>query len=125
MKRWIVSGLLIAVGLLNVAPAFVFFAPQRSEALYGIALTDANMAVVMRHRAIMLGLLGAAMIYAAFRRDVVVPVVVAALVGKAAFLLLVYSIAGTGAELKSVAMFDLVAVACLGAVLGVHLYGSK
>lgn len=125
MKRWVVPGLLIAVGLLNVAPAIVFFAPHRSSNLYGIELSDANLAVVMRHRAVMLGLLGAAMIYAAFRREVIVPVVVAALVGKASFLFLVYSTGTTGDELRSVGQFDIAAVACLIVVLAIHLYGRR
>jgi hypothetical protein len=118
MIRWIVAGLLLVVGILNVFPAILFFSPVSSTDLYGIELATADLAIVMRHRAIMLGLLGAAFIYAAFRRDVVVPVIVAGLVGKAAFLFLVYTTDGVGPELGRVAMFDVVAViALIGALV--------
>lgn len=125
MKDWIVSGLLLVVGLLNLTPAIVFFSPERVSSLYGIELSGTDLTVLMRHRAILLGLLGAALIYAAFRRDLLVPVIVAAFVGKLAFLFLTYSSQGVNAEIGRVAVFDIAAVVLLAAALVLHLVGSR
>ncbi len=125
MIRWIVAGLLVLVGLLNLTPAIVLFAPQQSISLYAIDISEPNLGIVMRHRAVLLGLLGAAMIYAAFKKEFVVPVVFAALIGKAAFLFLVYSSAGANAELGRVALFDIGAVVVLLIALALHRFVSK
>lgn len=121
MKGRIVSILLFLVGLLNLTPAVVFFAPSRSLSLYGVELPADDIGIMVRHRAVLLGLLGAAMIYAAFRKQVVVPVVTAALVGKAAFLYLIWTASRHTAEMERVAMFDIAAVVVLIAALVLHL----
>lgn len=120
MKRWIVSGLLAIVGVLNLTPALVFFAPSRTVDLYGVELVGNDITILTRHRAVMLGLLGGALIYAAFKRELVVPVIVAALVGKTAFLTLVYASSGYSAEIGRVAAFDIVAIVLLMVALGGH-----
>ncbi len=125
MKDWIVSGLLLIVGILNLAPAIVFFSPERSLSLYAIDVSETNLSVVMRHRAVMLGLLGLALIYGAFRKEFVVPAIVAALIGKAAFLYLVYSSAGVNQELGRVALFDIAAIGLLLAALAIHIFSGK
>ena len=86
----------------------------------------------MRHRAVMLALLGAALIFAAVRKDVLVPVVVAALIGKLSFLFLVYTTSGVNAELGRVAFFDigavvllLIALVLLLIALVLHLFAGK
>ncbi len=125
MTQWIITGLVLLVGVLNLTPAIVFFAPERSLSLYAIDLVDLNLAIVMRHRAVLLGLLGIALIYGAFRKEHLVPVIIAALLGKAAFLYLVYSSTGANAEIGRVALFDIGAIAVLLGALGLHLFAGK
>ncbi len=125
MTQWLVTGLMLLVGLLNLTPAIVFFAPERSLTLYAIDLGEPNLSIVMRHRAVLLGLLGIALVYAAFRKEFLVPVIVAAFIGKAAFLFLVYTSTGVNAELGRVALFDIGAIAVLLTVLGLHLFAGK
>jgi hypothetical protein len=125
MIPWIVTVSLLLVGLLNLTPAIVFFAPERSISLYAIDLSEPNLSIVMRHRAVLLGLLGAALIYGAFRKEFLVPVIVAALLGKAAFLFLVYSSAAANVELGRVALFDIGAVVVLLTALALHRFAAK
>ncbi len=125
MTGWIVTGLVLLVGVLNLTPAIVFFAPERSLSLYAIDLSEPNLSIVMRHRAVLLGLLGAALIYGAFRKEFLLPVIVAALIGKAAFLFLVYSSTGANAEIGRVALFDIGAIAILLTALFLHLFAGK
>ena len=125
MTGWIVTGLLLVVGVLNLTPAIVFFAPEKSMSLYAIDISEPNLGIVMRHRAVLLGLLGTALIYGAFRKEFLVPVIVAALVGKAAFLFLVYASPAVNLELGRVALFDVVAVSALLIALVLHLFVAK
>lgn len=125
MTSWIVTGLVVLVGVLNLTPAIVFFAPERSLALYAIELDEPNLSIVMRHRAVMLGLLGLALIYGALKKEFLVPAIVAALIGKAAFLFLVYTSTGANAEIGRVALFDFGAIAVLLTALGLHVFAGK
>ena len=125
MIQWIITGLVSLVGVLNLTPAIVFFAPGRSLSLYAIELVEPNLSIVMRHRAVLLGLLGIALIYGAFRKEHLVPVIIAALIGKVAFLYLVYSSTGANAEIGRVALFDIGAIAVLLTALALHLLAGK
>lgn len=93
--------------------------------LYAIDLNEPNLAIVMRHRAVLLGLLGAALIYGAFNKELLVRVIIAALIGKAAFLFLVYSSTGANAEIGRVALFDISAIVVLLTALALHLFAAK
>lgn len=120
MKSRVVSVLLFLVGILNLTPAIVFFDPSRTVSLYGIQIAEDDLGVIVRHRAVLLGLLGAAMIYAAFRRTFVIPAITTAFIGKIAFLYLIWTTANTS-ELDRVAMFDIGAIIILAIALILHV----
>jgi len=86
-----------------------------------VELVGEDLAIMIRHRGVLLGLLGAALIYAAFRRDLVVPVIVAAIVGKLAFLSLVWTEANHSPEVGQVAAFDIAAIVLLLIAAAAHL----
>lgn len=123
-SRFIVPVLLFLVGILNLTPAIVFFDPTRTSSLYGIQIAEDDLGVIVRHRAVLLGLLGAAMIYAAFQRTFVVPAITAAFLGKLAFLYSIWTTANT-IELDRVAMFDIGAMVVLIIALVLHLSSPK
>jgi hypothetical protein len=124
VKGRIVSVLLLLVGILNLTPAIVFLDPSRTTSLYGIQIANDDLGIIVRHRAILLGLLGAAMIYAAFRKTFVVPAITAAFVGKLAFLFLIWTTANT-IELDRVAIFDIAAIIALTVALVLHLTSGE
>ncbi len=76
LKAWTVSIVLLVVGVLNLVPAIVYFDPSRTVALYGLELSGTDLSISMRHRGVLLGLLGLALIFAAFKRDAIVPALV-------------------------------------------------
>ena len=56
----VLSTLLICiVSLINLAPTVGAVSSKRLQALYGIAFEDPNLVVLMRHRAILCGIVGA------------------------------------------------------------------
>jgi len=72
--------LVLIAAAINLAPALGAVAPARMSALYGLDLKDPNLQILMRHRAVLFGLVGG---YSAeIRRVILVDVVgIAALAG--------------------------------------------
>ncbi|MDP3857899.1 MAG: hypothetical protein Q8Q73_09080 [Stagnimonas sp.] len=60
------AGALLLSGALNALPALGLLGGSQLTSLYGLPFEDASLRILMRHRALLFGLLGAAMILAAF-----------------------------------------------------------
>ena len=60
-----ITVVLIAAGLVHLLPAVGVFGTQRLAALYGVAIADPALLLLMRHRAVLFGLVGALMLHAA------------------------------------------------------------
>jgi hypothetical protein len=118
--RWRERGaasLLFAVGVINVLPIVVLFVPERAHDLYGVLIEGAAFGVLMRHRAVLLAILGLLLIGAAFRTAWRVPAIAAAVISKVTFLTLMRIEApGTG-PLDRIAAFDIGALLALATVI--------
>jgi hypothetical protein len=78
-----------------------------------MSLDDPNLFVLMRHRAVLFGLLGLFLVYAAFRTSFQPAALIAGLVSVASFLWLAWSVGGYNAQLARVVTADIVALICL------------
>src|SRR5687768_2512449 len=108
---WVLRAALLLVGLIHLGPLVGVFGPERLQGLYGLAITEPNLLILMRHRAVMFGLLGGLMLAALFVPRLQPWALVLALVSAAAFDLLVYGGAGGhNANLAKVALVDVAAV---------------
>lgn len=95
------------IHLLPIAP--VFF-PQTLTRLYDIAPGDDTLLVLLRHRAVLLALVGVLCLWAAWSAPVRPAALLAATVNIAAFLGF-YALYGTPAgALRTIAIFDLIAL---------------
>ncbi len=110
----IVICILIALaGLINFLPVIGVQSAARLEALYGVAIDDPSLEVLMRHRAILFGLVGGFMIYAAFVPWLQWIAIIAGLVSMLSFILLT-RVAGDGPSLfPAIVLADLVGAALL------------
>ena len=59
---------LFAVGILHLMPATLAVLPGRIEQAYGVAVPGPNYALLLRHRAVMFGIIGGVLIAAAVYR---------------------------------------------------------
>lgn len=125
MTDKIVAGIFVIVGIINLLPAIVFFDAAKTVKLYGVALEGEDLPILMRHRGVLLALVGAILIYAAFKPEFRVFAVCAALASKFAFLYLTL-VSGNGysAEIRQVALIDVGAIAALVTALAVHLWAK-
>lgn len=114
--------ILFAVGAVNLLPAIVFFAPSQAARLYGLPFNGGSLNVLMRHRAVLLALVGAGLIFAAIRPAAKIPAIAAALTSKLAFVFLVLTAASFTLEIRQVALIDAAAVVLLLAVLAIDFW---
>ena len=76
------KALLLLVAALNLVPGVVALRPERTEALYGIAIDGPALALAMRHRAVLLTLVGVLLGVAAFDESWLRPALLVAFVSK-------------------------------------------
>ena len=67
---------------------------ERLAALYGLDFSEPNLSILMRHRAVLFGLFGAFLVFAAFRPSLQAIAFIAAFVSVLSFLLLAWSSGG-------------------------------
>lgn len=113
-----VSGLLILVGIIHLLPVTGVFGPDRLSSLYGLTLHEPNIVILMRHRAVLFGLLGLFLVYAAFRPTLQPMAFFAGFVSVISFIGIAWSVGDFNGALKRVVIADVVAVIAL-AVAGV------
>lgn len=124
MADKITSILLLIVGIINLLPIIVFFNPSKTSKLYGIQLEGENLTILMRHRGVLLAIVGIALIAAAFKTDYRILAVAFALISKIAFLFLTFTAPEYSPEIKQVALIDVGAIVLLAIVLGINFYGK-
>lgn len=120
MNRLAGAALLVAA-LIHLLPAAGILGAERLQALYGVALDDPNLVLLMRHRALLFALLGLFLAAAAFRprwRGVALGAGYASVLG---FLALALATAGLNAALQRVVLADWVALVALVVASVAHL----
>ncbi|MDQ3130957.1 MAG: hypothetical protein M3Q99_09370 [Acidobacteriota bacterium] len=121
----IASVILIIIGVVNLFPIIVFFDSSKTAKLYGVPIDGESLIILMRHRGILLGLIGLALIFAAFKTEFRIVAITAALISKSAFVFLTLTASNYTAEVGQVALIDVGAGILLLAVLGIHFFGKQ
>ncbi len=117
--------LLVLTGLINFVPVVGVEGPGRLRALYGISLQDPSLVILMRHRALLFGIVGAFMVYSAFCPDLRVLAIAAGLVSMLGFVVLARATGEANAQVQKVVQVDIVASAALIIALVLHLAGAR
>ena len=118
--RHLVSAMLVVGGVIHLLPLSGVLGSERLAALYGLPFDEPNLVILMRHRAVLFGLLGLFLCVAAFRPAWQTIAFVAGFVSVVSFLGLARSIGGYNALVARVIMADIVALVCL--IIGVGAY---
>jgi hypothetical protein len=112
MKHFVTIAL-IAVGLLHLYPAVGVLGAARLEALYGIPVASADLELLLRHRAVTFGMLGALLLAAAWHPSLRPVALVAAIVSMGAFVVLALPPSGHGPAVARVFWADVGGLALL------------
>jgi hypothetical protein len=111
--RALSAALIVLAGLINLAPVLGAFSVERMQSLYGVALQDANLGILMRHRAVLFGIVGAIMLASAFHPPLRPVAYAAGFLSMLSFLAIAWLVGGYNAEIQRVCMIDGVGLAAL------------
>ena len=118
--------LIVLAGLVNLLPVSGVLSASRLETLYGVVLEDANLHILMRHRAILFGIVGGLLLVSAFHLPLRRIGLSIGLISMLSFVLIAGLVGGYNAELQRILVFDLAAsVALVCSALLDHFTGRK
>ena len=112
--------MLVIIGVIHLLPVIGVMGSDKLESLYQIATPGQDLELLLRHRAVLFGILGAFFCYASVNPLFQPIAFVAAGTSIGSFLLLAYFTDGTNESLQKIVNADLIALGCL--LVAVVLY---
>lgn len=117
----VVTGLFAIVGLINFAPVIGLLSAAKLESAYGIAVKEPNLTILLRHRALLFGLLGGFILYSAFNPALQPIAFVLGFVAMLGFIVLCWQTGDVNPLLRKIATVDVVGSVLLFAALVVRV----
>jgi hypothetical protein len=118
--RFIVPTILLLVAAVHALPLVGVASAAQVSSLYGIAIQDPSTEILMRHRAVLFGLLAAFLVYAALHTSLHGIALIAASVSVTTFLALAISVGGYNSALSTVVKVDILALILLAIAAAAH-----
>ena len=112
---------LLAVGLLNAVPVIGIVSADQLGRLYGIAAPSGDLLILLRHRALLFGLLGGFLIASVFVRGWQGPAITLTVLSMVGFVVLAWLEGSYGAPLRKVVLADAVGTVALLALVGTRI----
>ncbi len=109
--------LIVLVGVINTLPLVGTVSTKRLQSLYGVAIEDSDLGILMRHRAVLLGIVGGLLIASAFIVSLRPLGIGVGLVSMLSFVLIAWSVGNHNTHLRRVVIVDLVASVALGVAI--------
>ncbi len=110
---YLVSAMLVIVAIIHLLPVSGVLGGERLMTLYGLSVTGPDLEILLRHRAVLFGLLGLFFLAAAFKPALQGMAFAGGFVSVLSFLYLATSVSGYNAQIGRVFTADLVALVCL------------
>ena len=111
--RHVIAASLFIGGIIHLLPTMGMLGAERLAALYGVSFDDPNALILMRHRAVLFGVVGGLMMLAIFKPALQPLAFVVGLLSAGSFLCIAWNVGQYNALLARVVAADLVALACL------------
>jgi hypothetical protein len=122
--RHVWTVLVLVAAAINLAPALGAVAPERMAASYGVDLGDPNLQILMRHRAVLFGLVGGLLAVAAFHPPLRTVGYAIGFASMVSFLVVAWVVGRYGAAIRRVAAIDAVGIAALAGAAVVHVFAG-
>ncbi len=114
----IISLLLLVVGLINFLPVLGVLSAAKLSQAYAIDLVGDDIVILMRHRALLFGILGGFIIYSVFVPAYQGAAMVMAGIAMIGFLFFMWQQGESNAALYKVMLVDVVGIVCLMVAAG-------
>ncbi len=125
MLSTIIKLLLILVGLINFIPVIGVFSAEHLNTLYSIEVTEPNLLILMRHRALLFGIVGGIIIFSAFRPALQPLAIVVGLISMIGFIVIANQADSYNDLIRRVIWADVVAIVILLLVIILTLIDSN
>ena len=107
--RTLATALLLLAALANLLPVLGVLSKARLESLYGVLLQDPNLAILMRHRAVLFAIVGGLLGVAAFHPPLRTFAIAAGLVSMLSFVAIAGLVGDYNPQLRRVVLVDVIA----------------
>lgn len=104
---------LVVVGLINFVPIMGLLSAQKLESAYSIELASNDLVILMRHRALLFGVLGGFILYSAFVTSYQGAAMIMAAVSMVGYAALVYLVGDYNDSIFKVLLVDIVGIVFL------------
>ena len=111
---------LIVAAVIHLLPVIGVAGTARLNSLYGVEIAGPDLAILMRHRAVLFGILGALLLAGAFRESLRPAAILSGLVSVVAFVGLALATPGHNASIGKVVAVDVVALIALLIAAALH-----
>jgi hypothetical protein len=125
LQEWVTRIAFCIVSVIHLLPLLGVAGRKTLEVAYGIPVESPDLQLLLQHRAVLFGLLGAACLIAAFSPSWRPGVWCAALISTCSFMLLAWLATSLNTALLRVMWADGVAIAALLIALVVHLFHTR
>ena len=105
--------LLFLVGVINFLPIVGILSLDKINQAYGLSIDDNNLAILLRHRALLFGLIGGFVIYSVFKPQYQIASIVLATISMLGYLYFFWSIGDSNPALLKVAQADIFGIVLL------------
>ena len=122
-KYFIIFSFVVA-GIINLIPSIGVLSNEKLTSLYGVDIVSDDLALLLRHRAVLFLIVGTMLLTAAFVHSLRPIAGIAGLVSMISFILLAWSLPDIGPLMKRIVTADIVASLLLIAGLIVHSRGA-
>ncbi|KZZ48766.1 hypothetical protein A3760_22905, partial [Oleiphilus sp. HI0122] len=113
---------LVIVGLINFLPVVGIISAPKLESAYAISLQSIELQILMRHRALLFGILGGFILFSAFNPTYQIAAMVMAAVSMIGFAVIVLISEGYNAAIAKVFKIDIVAIVFLAIAAALKYY---
>lgn len=117
----LVSAMLIIAGVIHLLPLSGAIGSERLATLYALQFNEPNLEILMRHRAVLFGLFGSFMIFAAFKPAYQTIAFIGGFISVVSFLYLAWAVGNYNEKVTRVIIADVVALGCLVVGGAVHV----
>jgi hypothetical protein len=117
-REWALRVLLVVPGVIHLLPLSGVMGAAALTRLYGLDFSAPDLEILMRHRAVLFGMLGVLLCTAAFKPALRKIALLAGLASVVSFLVLAFSVGGYGDGVARIVTADWVALVCLVGAAG-------
>ena len=121
MER-IITAIFVLVGAINLYPVVGVLSAKMLSSLYVIDVQNNDLLILLRHRAILFGLLGGFIIYSAFKPELQWLAIIMGLISMLSFIVIAFLVGDYGAGVRKVIIADVIATSGLLIILGLRWY---